>query len=110
MTDDNKTSEDTTRKVEIDDNIINEVVERVVAKLRPSKTAGHVSSDSVTDLSEQVRKAVDEATASEKAKSADEKHRKALEDRLSALEARRESKPKEYRKLTRFMWGSDDNE
>ena len=89
-------------------NELSEKVDRLFGMLEHKEARTAVKSGTAADLSEQINKAVNEATAAEKAKSAEEQHRKGLEDRLAALEARKESKPKEYSRLTRFMWGGDD--
>ena len=113
MAEDVKQEEVTTsaRTVEVDDDLVDELVDRVAARLRPaSGSSSRARADEHAGLAEQIRKAVEEATASEKAKSSEQKHRETVEQRLKDLEARREMKPKQYSALTKFFWGGGDDD
>jgi hypothetical protein len=60
------------------------------------------------NVDEQVNRAIEAAKQREAEESAKQAEKKAVDDRIKALEERAERRPNEHKWFTRFMWGGPE--
>jgi hypothetical protein len=83
-------------------------VDAIIDRLGKSGTAAPAAGGA--DIGDQVRRAVDAAREQDRTQTAAQAQAQATEDRLKALEARTEKRPAAYSALTKWLWGTGEED